>query len=230
VIVHCRQEKRMKVIRGVLLDIDGTLVQSNDAHARSWVQALAEHGINVPYAEVRQRIGKGGDKLLPEVAGIDSESDQGKKLSQRRKEIFLKDYLPLLTPCPGARALLARMKQQGLKLAVASSAKNEELHQLLRVCGADEVIDTKTSSDDVENSKPDPDTVSAALDKVGLPADQVVFLGDTPYDVEAGVRAGVRVVAVRCGGWSDADLAGAAAVYQDPGDLLAHYASSPLAP
>lgn len=148
----------MKSIRGVLLDVDGTLVDSNDGHARAWVKALSENGFEVPYAEVRRRIGMGGDKLLPEVTGgIESESAQGKKIGDRRKAIFQKEFLPSLRALPKAKELLVRMKAAGLKLAAASSAKKDELGPLLRVCGADEILDGKTSSDDAENSKLDPD-------------------------------------------------------------------------
>ncbi len=112
---------------------------------------------------------------------------------------------------------------------VATSAKEDELKGLLKVCGAEGLIHATTSSEEADRSKPDPDIVQAALKKSGLPADEVVLLGDTPYDVEAANRAGVAAIAVRCGGWGDADLQGALAVYDDPEDLLAHYDTSPLA-
>jgi len=223
------KEAAMRPPSGVLLDVDGTLVDSNDAHAQAWVRALAEAGISVPFERVRALIGKGGDKLLPEAAGIDPDSPQGKSISKRRGEIFQKDFLPSLKPFPGAKELLVRMKREGLRLAVASSAKEDELKGLLRVCGADELIEASTSSDDADNSKPDPDIVHAALDRIGLPAEEVILLGDTPYDVEAAGRAGVKVVALRCGGWSDADLAGALAIHDSPEDLLAHFEESPFA-
>lgn len=213
---------------GVLLDIDGTLVDSNDAHAHAWLKALAEAGVKAEFATVRRLIGKGGDKLLPEVAGIDAESSKGKKISERRGEIFQKEYLPNLKPTPGAKELLARMKEAGMELAVASSAKDDELKGLLKVCGADEFIKAKTSSDDAENSKPDPDIVHAALGELGHPKNEVILLGDTPYDVEASLKAGIRVVALRCGGWGDADLKGAVQIYDDPADLLARFDDSPF--
>ncbi len=219
----------MKSLRGVLLDVDGTLVDSNDAHARAWVKALSEHGIEVPFADVRRRIGMGGDKLLPEVANIEADSPDGKRIGGRRGEIFREEFLPSLRPFPGAKDLLLHMRQKGLRLAVASSAKKDELKALLRVCGVEDVIEEEASSDDADHSKPDPDIVHAALARLGLPPEQAVMLGDTPYDVEAATRAGVAVVALRCGGWGDADLAGAAAVYDDPADLLSRYESSPLA-
>lgn len=213
---------------GVLLDVDGTLVDSNDAHAHAWVKALAEAGVAAEFAAVRRRIGKGGDKLLPEVSGIDAESETGKGISQRRGEIFQKEYLPQLKSTPGTKDLLTRMKKAGLKLAVASSAKEDELQGLLKVCGAGAFIQASTSSDDAENSKPDPDIVHAALEQLGHPKEQVILLGDTPYDVEASRKAGIRVVALRCGGWGDADLKGATRIYDDPADLLARFDESPF--
>jgi HAD superfamily hydrolase (TIGR01509 family) len=218
----------MKPPRGVILDIDGTLVASNDAHAHAWVDALAERGIKVAFEEVRRRIGMGGDKLLPVVSGIQEDTPEGKALSKRRKEFFQARYFPHLQPTPGAHELLKRLYDDGLKLVVATSAKKDEVRKLLHVCGGDQYIGAKTSADDVERSKPDPDVMGAALKESGLKADQVIMLGDTPYDIEAANRAGVAVIAVRCGGWSDRDPAGAIAVYDDPADLLAHLDSSPL--
>lgn len=218
----------MQSPQGVLLDVDGTLVDSNDAHAHAWVKAMSENGYEVPFAKVRRLIGKGGDKLLPEAAGLSADSPSGQAISHRRGEIFRQEFLPSLEPFPAAADLLVRMKQSHLRLAVASSAKKDELGDLLRICGADQLIDAQTSSDDVENSKPDPDIIQSALEQLGLPPAQVILLGDTPYDVEAALRAGVSVVALRCGGWADADLAGAAAIYDNPEDLLRRYANSPF--
>jgi HAD superfamily hydrolase (TIGR01509 family) len=218
----------MATVRGVLLDIDGTLVDSNDAHARAWVEALAEHGIKVPYDKVRKLIGKGGDKVLPEVSGIREDTAEGSQISKRRREIFLTRYVPHLRPTPGAHELLRRLREKGLKLVVATSAKKDEVGPLLRICGGEDLIEKQTSSDDADRSKPDPDIVHAALDEAALPPAQVVMLGDTPYDIEAAARAGVGVIAFRCGGWGDPDLQGALAVYEDPAELLAHYDSSPL--
>lgn len=218
----------MKQIRGVILDVDGTLVDSNDAHARAWVEALAEQGINVGLEKVRRLIGMGGDKLLPEVSGITEDTPEGERISKRRGEIFKERYLPKLKAFPSTRELLKKMRDEGLKLVVASSAKEDELNPLLKIAGADDLIKEKTSSDDAENSKPDPDIVKAALDSSGLAPGEVVMLGDTPYDIESASGAGVRVVAVRSGGWEDADLSGAIAIYDGPADLLAHYDSSPL--
>jgi HAD superfamily hydrolase (TIGR01509 family) len=207
----------MAPTRGVLLDLDGTLVQSNDAHARAWRTALAEHGFAVTFDDIRPLIGMGGDKLLPRVAGVEAESAVGKRINARRSEVFLTEHLPTLRPCRGAEALLMKLTDRGFRLAVASSSKEEELTPLLKVCGADRIVDTATSSDDAERSKPDPDILHAALGRIGLPAKEVVLVGDTPYDIEAARKAGMRVVALRCGGWwADADLGAADAVYDDP--------------
>lgn len=219
----------MRSIRGVLLDVDGTLVDSNDAHARAWARALAEDRVDVPLEAIRRRIGMGSDKLLPAISGIDADSARGKKLSRRREEIFQEEEMPVLRAFPGVRELLIRMRSDGLRLAVASSAKENELNELLRRCGADDLIEARTSSDDVETSKPAPDILHAALERLGLQADEVLLLGDTPYDVEAARRAGLGVVAVRCGGWGDEDLSGAEAVYDGPRDLLIRYDASPFA-
>jgi HAD superfamily hydrolase (TIGR01509 family) len=218
----------LKHIRGVILDVDGTLVDSNDAHAHAWVDALAEHNVYVEYEKVRSLIGMGGDKLLPEVSGSEEETPEGERISKRRGEIFKERYLPKLKAFPSTRELLQRMRAEGLKLVVASSAKEDELNPLLKIAGAGDLVEEKTSSDDAENSKPDPDIVKAALKSSGLAADEVLMLGDTPYDIESASRAGVRVIAVRCGGWKDEDLSGAVAIYDGPADLLADYDTSPL--
>ncbi|HVG20348.1 MAG TPA: HAD hydrolase-like protein, partial [Blastocatellia bacterium] len=140
----------MKRIRGVILDVDGTLVDSNDAHAHAWVEALAEHDIEVEFEKVRSLVGMGGDKLLPEVSGIEEETPEGESISKRRGEIFKQRYLPKLKAFPSARELLRRMRDEGLKLVVASSAKADELDPLLELAGAADLVEEKTSSDDAE--------------------------------------------------------------------------------
>lgn len=219
----------MAKLQGVILDVDGTLVDSNDAHAKAWVDAFAEAGHTVDYAQVRRLIGMGGDKLMPEVAGVEKASEEGERISRLRSAIFKERYLPGLRAFPGTRALLERMRDAGMQLVVASSATGEELDPLLAAAGVSDLVGERTSSSDAESSKPDPDIVQAALARAGLAPDSCLMLGDTPYDIEAAGKAGVGVVALRCGGWSDADLAGARAIYADPADLLKQYDESPLA-
>lgn len=218
----------MTHLRAVILDVDGTLVDSNNAHAHAWVAALAEQGYDVPFARVRRLIGMGGDKLLPQAASIEKDSAIGQKIDQRRQAIFKERYLPQLHAFPRVRALVERMQADGMQIGIASSAKAEELGALLDVAGVADLTDHETSSSDAEESKPDPAIVQAALDKLACPLNQVVMIGDTPYDIEAAQRAGIAIIGGRCGGWNDAGLAGAVAVYDDPADLLAHYAQSPL--
>jgi HAD superfamily hydrolase (TIGR01509 family) len=212
----------------VLLDVDGTLLDSNDAHARAWVAAFAAHGYVIPFELVRPLIGMGSDKLVPRLTGLDPESGEAKRISDSRGELFRERELPHLRPTPGARALLEELRSRGLALVVATSAKADEVQELLRQAGVADLIEAATSSDDAERSKPDPDIVRAALAEAGRLASHSIMIGDTPYDVEAAARAGVSTIAVRCGGWTDEALQGALAVYDDPEDLLVHIDGSPL--
>ena len=216
-------------MKAVILDVDGTLVDSNDSHAHAWLAAFAEAGITVDYTAIRRAIGMGGDNLMPAVAGIESESPEGKKISKRRGEIFTDTYLPALRAFPSVRLLIERFIADGFVPAVASSAAEEELQPLLECAGIATLVPHRTSSDDAERSKPDPDIIQAALRDVGCGPSEAIMLGDTPYDVEAATRAGVRIVGLECGGWSGEELAGAIAVYKDATDLLAHYDSSVFA-
>jgi HAD superfamily hydrolase (TIGR01509 family) len=219
----------METIRGVLLDIDGTLVDSNEAHARAWVAAMSERGVHRRHDEVRRLIGMGGDKLVPSLTDLAPGSPELEALGARRSELFRAHYLPSVRAFPGARPLLERMKRDGLRLVAASSAKRDELDALLAIAGATGLLDDATSADDVARSKPDPDIVQAAVARAGLAPWQVVMVGDTPYDVEASLRAGVRIIALRCGGWEDRALRGAAEIYDGPADLLTRYDTSLLA-
>lgn len=218
----------MGSIRGVIFDVDGTLVDSNDEHARAWVDALVEFGHTVPYERIRPMIGMGGDKVLPLVAGLSADEGDGKRIVERRDAIFVERYLPRVRAFPGAQALLVRLRKEGLRLAVASSSKHDMLRRLLSMVGAEDLLDTTTSSDDADRSKPDPDIVTAALKRLGEPAAQAVMVGDTPYDVEAARAAGIGTLAFRCGGWDDAGLEGALAIYEGPMDLLQRYGQSVL--
>jgi HAD superfamily hydrolase (TIGR01509 family) len=226
--VDCTLE-RMARIRAVLFDVDGTLLDSNDAHAHAWLDALRGHGKDVPFDLVRSKIGKGGDKLLMEVAGIDDKSLEGKLLSERRIAVFKAHYLPDLGPTPGGRSLVERLRSRGLARAVVTSAKSDELADLLREAAVANLFDVLITADDAENSKPDPDLVTAALEKLGVGPREAVMIGDTPYDIAAAARAGVSTIALRCGGWKDRDLDGAIAIYDHPADLLSRIDQSPLA-
>ena len=216
------------MLEGVIFDIDGTLVDSNDAHAQSWVDTFAEAGYDVPFDVVRPLIGMGADKLLPKTIGVKHDSEAGKKLIKRRSEIFCKKYLPTLRPLEGSRALVLRVRADGLKAIVATSAKDEELQGLLKAAEVADLMEEKATASDAKRSKPDPDIVEAAMEASGISPRNLVMIGDTPYDIEAATRAKVRTIAFRSGGWSDAHLRGAVEIYGGPADLLAHYDSSLL--
>jgi len=216
------------LLEGVIFDIDGTLVDSNDAHAQSWVDTFAEAGYDVPFDVVRPLIGMGADKLLPKTIGVKHDSEAGKKLIKRRSEIFRKKYLPTLRPLEGSRALVLRVRADGLKAIVATSAKDEELEGLLKAAGVADLMEEKATASDAKRSKPDPDIVEAAIEESGISPRNLVMIGDTPYDIEAATRAKVRTIAFRSGGWSDAHLRGAVEIYGGPADLLTHYDSSLL--
>jgi phosphoglycolate phosphatase-like HAD superfamily hydrolase len=177
---------------------------------------------------VRRLIGEGSDKLVPQLTGLSADSDRGKAVIARKKAIFKGRYLPGIRSFPRTNELLRTLKNRGIKLALASSAGKDEVADLLRAAGIEDCFDVRTDADDAGRSKPDPDVVCAALRKLGLPAAHCLMVGDTPYDAEAAARAGVRFIGLRCGGWSDADLQPAIAVYADPAELLARLDSLPL--
>jgi len=216
-------------LRAVLLDVDGTLIDSNDAHAAAWSDACGQLGYDLPRAFFRPLIGMGGDQILRKIEpNLSPEADPGRAIVERRAKLFLQRYLPLLAATPGARALTQRLKDDRLSRVVASSAKSDELDALLAVVGIADLIDLKTTSDDADRSKPAPDIIQAALEKAGISAHEAIMLGDTPYDIRSAERAGVSTVALRCGGWDASSLTGAIAIYEDPADLLARFDTSPF--
>jgi HAD superfamily hydrolase (TIGR01509 family) len=214
------------LLKGVIFDIDGTLVDSNDAHAQSWVDTFAEAGYDVPFDAVRPLIGMGADKLLPKTIGIKHDTKEAKKLIKRRSEIFRERYLPRLRPLEGSRELVLRVRSDGLKAIVATSAKDEELKGLLKAAQVEDLMQERATASDAKRSKPDPDIVEAAIEESGLSPEHLVMIGDTPYDIEAATKAQVRTIAFRSGGWTDEALKSAVEIYDGPADLLAHYESS----
>jgi len=219
-----------KQIHAVILDVDGTLIDSNDAHAHAWVDAMASQGHDVSFEKIRPLIGMGGDKVLPEVLGIDKDSEEGKKISAERKKLVKTRYLSTIKSFPKAKELLEHMHDCGLKLVIATSAEPDEIEQTLKIIGphVQDLMAKETTAKDAKQSKPDPDVMKVALEKSGFSPDEVVMVGDTPYDLEAAAKVGVKSIAFRSGGWEDKDLAQAIAIYTDTADLLAHYDTSPL--
>ncbi|HEX7625403.1 MAG TPA: HAD family hydrolase [Anaeromyxobacteraceae bacterium] len=218
--------------RAVLFDIDGTLMDSVNLHAQAWQEALARFGKQVKYEDVRSQIGKGGDQLLPVFLDEEELERFGEDLDEYRSGLYERQYLPWAKPFPGARDLLARLKQAGTLVGLASSCKRTELGYYLRSVGGASLVDAATTAEDAEQSKPQPDVFLACLEKLALDPGDAVAVGDSPYDAVAAGRAGIRTVGVLSGGFPQRDLeeAGCIAVYQDVGDLLERLQTSPLAP
>lgn len=217
-------------MQAVIFDIDGTLIDSVDAHARAWQEALADFGYTARFADVRAQIGKGGDQLMPVFVPPGDLERIGTSLEQHRGRLFKERYLPTLRPFPQVRALVERIQASGRRVALASSAKADEVQEYERIAGIDDLIQHETSSDDAARSKPHPDIFQAALARLALAPAEAVVVGDTPYDAEAAGKAGVPAVGVLCGGFPEAALrrAGCLAIYRDPADLLGRFERSVL--
>jgi HAD superfamily hydrolase (TIGR01509 family) len=224
--------KQHNSLKAVVFDVDGTLIDSVDVHAQAWVDAFAEFGHEVRFGDVRRQIGKGGDQLMPVFLSKEEIGRFGEKLEKRRGALLKERYLHRIRPFPAVRELFQRVIADGKAIALASSAKEDELEQFKKIANIVDLLDVETSSDDAEKSKPHPDIFCAALAKLDVAApEHVLVIGDTPYDAEAAAKAGLRTVGLLCGGWSEDDLkrAGCVAVFRDPADLLARYSESPLA-
>ncbi|SDM44500.1 haloacid dehalogenase superfamily, subfamily IA, variant 3 with third motif having DD or ED/haloacid dehalogenase superfamily, subfamily IA, variant 1 with third motif having Dx(3-4)D or Dx(3-4)E [Methylobacterium phyllostachyos] len=219
-------------MRAVIFDIDGTLLDSVDLHARAWVEAFAHFGVATDEAQVRSQIGKGGDELMPVFLPAERIEREGDTIEAYRSDLFKRKFLPEVRPFPGVRALFERIRADGLKIALASSGKRSEVERYTEILGIGDLVDVSTSSDDADRSKPHPDIFEAALKKLNrAPSDQIHVVGDTPYDAEAAAKAGLPTIGLLCGGFPEADLSGAGciALYRDPQDLLDWFAQSPLA-
>ncbi len=219
--------------KAVIFDVDGTLVDSVDLHARAWQEAFRDFGHDIPFEGLRGQIGKGGDQLMPVFLSKEELAEKGEALEQHRADLFKARYMDQVRGFPDVPALFKRLRADGIRIALASSAKEDELGHYKRVAGIDGLTDAETSSDDTEKSKPHPDIFEAALAKLGdLDPAHAIVVGDSPHDAEAASRAGIRTVGVLCGGFPEEQLrrAGCVAIYADPADLLRQYDESPLAP
>ncbi|WBH16229.1 HAD family hydrolase [Sphingomonas radiodurans] len=218
-------------IRAVLFDIDGTLVDSNDLHVIAWQEAFASIGERFERSVIHDQIGKGTDMLVPTLLPDADQATQD-ALGEAHGSNFKERFLAQVKPFPGAHDLLARVHADGKKVVLASSASAEELEHYTGLLDARDLVDATTSADDVENTKPAPDIFATALKKIApLTAEEVIVVGDTPYDVEAAGKCGIATIALRSGGFPDSALreAGAVALYDDVAALLRDYQDSPLA-
>ncbi len=215
--------------RGILFDVDGTLVDTTYLHAVCWAEALRQHGSYISMATLHHAIGMSSDQLLAHCLGEDRDKDADEAIVASHKTLY-RQWWGRLTPLPGARDLLRACAERGLDVVLASSAADPELDALRSALDADDAIKAATSSNDAEEGKPAPDILQAALDESGLSADQVVFVGDAVWDGRAAERAGITFVGVTCGGTPAEDLraAGAVEVWDDPADVLANFDASAL--
>jgi HAD superfamily hydrolase (TIGR01549 family) len=205
----------------VVLDVDGTLLDSNYHHTVAWARAFQHAGISVPLWRIHRAIGMGGDKLVAAVADDGAEREHGDEIRDRWEQAYdeIIDETVLL---PGAQELLAALRERDVDVALASSSIPKHAKHAFELLDADDLADTATTSEDAEESKPDPELVEKALSRLG--GGSACVIGDSVWDVEAAKRAGVPAYGVLTGGTSRAELvnAGAVAVYEDARDLLDH--------
>jgi HAD superfamily hydrolase (TIGR01509 family) len=208
-------------VRAVLFDVDGTLVDTNYLHTVAWWEAFAQAGHDVPMASIHRAIGMGSDRMLDALLPADRDTSADGDIKTSHSALY-SVYWSRLRPLPGAARLLRACHDKGLRVVLASSADPDELTVLRAALDADDAIDAATSSGDADASKPAPDLVQIALDQANAAPEESVFIGDSVWDVQACLRAGVRCIGVLTGGTSRAELteAGAVAVYDGPADLL----------
>lgn len=217
------------MIQVVIFDIDGTLVDTVDMHAKAWQRAFKDFGKDLEFQKVREQIGKGGDQLMPEFLNEKEMKELGEQIEKRRGEIFKSEFMPKVKSFPKVRELAERIKQDGKKIVLASSATEEDVESLKKIINITDLIEADTTSDDAEKSKPEPDIFIAALKKIGSPdINECVVVGDTPYDAIAAGKINLRTIGVLCGGFPEQDLreAGCVEIYRDPADLLGRYEES----
>ena len=217
-------------VQAVFFDIDGTLVDSNEQHVNAWALAFREEGCPQELDDIRAQIGKGGDLLVPALLPLSDEALR-QRVSDHHASYFKDMYLDHVHAFAQASELIAKVHATGRRVVLASSAKRNELEHYVALLGIGDYLAATTSIDDVDASKPEPDIFSAALAKIGVAGERAIVVGDTPYDVEAALKAGVTAVGLTSGPFDEARLkeAGAIAVFADVADLLRQFDASPLA-
>ena len=227
------------MIETVIFDIDGTLVDTVDFHAQSWDRTFQHFGHHIPYDQIRAQIGKGSDKLMPVFFSLEelNKSDDdlsptfGERMRDYRRELYKREYHSRIKAFPQVRELFKRIKADGKRVALASSATKDDVATYKQIMDVEDLIDAATTTSEVESSKPEPDVFFVTLDKLGgIAPNNVIVVGDTPYDAEAAGKANLRTIGVLSGGFPEENLrqAGCIAIYQNIADLLAHYDESPL--
>ena len=219
------------MLKAVLCDLDGTLLDSNALHAECWQRSFEHFGYLVDFIAVVKQIGKGGEFMLPSFIPADKLPGIKEDIKAFRARLFHREYIDRVVPFCDARRLLERMRKQDLRIAVATSSEKEDLEIYKTVLKIHDLVEEDVTASDADKSKPEPDIFLAALNSLKLKPDEALALGDTPWDVEAAAKAGVRTVAVLSGGWKreELDEAGALAVFVDVADILRNFEASPFA-
>lgn len=211
-------------VEAMIFDMDGTLIDSNDLHAQAWKDAFADYGVSFEFDTVRMQIGKGGDLLVPDLLNAKQMIAFGKEIQDYRKKLFRERYRHRVEPFPSISETFARLRDEGIRIVIATSSNEEDLSFYIDLLGVEELIDDATSKDDVEMSKPAPDVFSAALEKLGTRQTRTLVVGDTPYDILAAHRSCLPIAAVRCGGFPERTLEKAELRFDDVPDLVQNLA------
>jgi phosphoglycolate phosphatase-like HAD superfamily hydrolase len=207
--------------RALIFDVDGTLVDSNDAQAAAWAEALRDFQIDREVDAIVPLVGLPPDKLLPRMAGVSPESSLGGNILERRRELFRTVYFDHVAPFAGVRELFERLRDDGVLLAVASATRRDDLEALLEVANVRDLVGRRAALEDV--AWPRLDVIDAALSRLGTDAATTLVVGDSPFDIEAAHQVSLGTIALRTGGWEDRDLDEALAIYDGPRELRAAY-------
>jgi HAD superfamily hydrolase (TIGR01549 family) len=207
-------------LQGIIFDVDGTLVDSNDIHARCWIEAFAHFGKDLNLDVVRHQIGKGGDLLVPDLLNAKEMRRFGDELKKYRSKLYKKKYMPQVKPFPGVTDHLRALDRRGVKIALASSANPDEVQYYIDLLGIGDLLEASTSKKDAEFSKPSPEIFDAALERLGTDPEFTFVAGDTPYDILAAHRAALPVAAVLSGGFERELLTKAEFLFDDVEELV----------
>jgi HAD superfamily hydrolase (TIGR01509 family) len=209
------------MIKGFLLNLDGTLLDSNEGNVRAWEHAFNYFDYDITPDEIRTFMGMGADKMVSTlVPELKVDEGKGKELSEYRNKYFKEQIWPLIKPTHGARELLLALKRNHIRLVVSTSASKADVYSMLETAGVDDLVDDIVTASEVKDAKPAPDILAAGLNKIRLSHDEVYMLGDSPYDIASAKKNGIGTIAVRCGGYSDEHLQGAVFIFDNPKDLL----------
>jgi HAD superfamily hydrolase (TIGR01549 family) len=214
-------------VQAALLDVDGTLIDTNYHHTLAWFRAFKQHGLVLPVWRIHRAIGMGGDELVPALVGKEADAEKGDDIRDTRDSLY-QELIGEIEPLHGSHELISDLKERGVRVVLASSSPQDELDPYLELLDARELADAWTTKDDVEATKPAPDLVHAALAKAGT--ENAVMVGDTRWDIEAAAKAGVETVCVLTGGWSAQELrdAGAIAVFESVDELRERLDETPF--